>query len=79
MTQDQLDRSLKWGVIFSILWLAGAGSLLAVIFGYKAKKAIEASNGSLVGSGRAWWCLVVGGLGIIFWVPIVFVAVINQF
>jgi hypothetical protein len=38
MTQDQVDRNLKWGIIFSIVWLAGIGSLLATIFGFRARK-----------------------------------------
>lgn len=78
MNQSQLDSILKWGIIFSIFWLAGVGSLVAVILGLKAKKAIAASNGLLVGSGRVRWCLIVGGLGLALWVPIVVVGVVNQ-
>ncbi len=66
MNQEQIDRMLKWGIVFSILWLAGLGSLFAIIAGSKAKKAIYASNGTLVGTGKALWCLVVGGLGLAF-------------
>jgi len=79
MTQDQLDRNLRWGIIFSIVWLMGIGSLVAVVLGFKAKRAIKASNGSLIGIGRTWWCLIVGGLGIFFWVPVVIIGVVNQF
>jgi hypothetical protein len=79
MTQGQVDRNLQLGVILSVLWLAGIGSLFATIFGFRALKAIDASHGTLVGSGRAWWCLVVGGLGIFFWFPIIIVSVVNQF
>jgi len=79
MTQDQVDQNLKWGIISSVLWLAGIGSLLSTILGFRAKKAINASNGTLVGNGRVWWCLVVGGLGIILWFPIIIIAVVNQF
>ena len=78
MNQDQIDRILKWGIIFSVLWLAGLGSLFAIISGLKARKAINASNGTLVGTGRAWWCLVVGGLGLAFWLPIILIGVSNQ-
>ena len=79
MNQEQIDRMLKWGIVFSILWLAGLGSLFAIIAGSKAKKAIDASNGTLVGTGKAWWCLVVGGLGLGFWLPIVLIGLINKF
>ncbi len=78
MNQSQLDSILKWGIIFSLFWLAGIGSLVAVILGLKARKAIRASDGKLVGSGRVRWCLIVGGLGLALWVPIVVIGVVNQ-
>lgn len=31
-----------------------------------------------VGLGRAWWCLIVGGLGIVIWAPIVVIAIVNN-
>lgn len=79
MNQDQIDRILKWGILFSILWLAGLGSLFAITSGLKARKAINASNGILLGTGRVWWCFVVGGLGLAFWLPIILIGVSNQF
>lgn len=75
MNQDQIDRTLKWGIVFSIVWLMGLGSLFAVLSGLKARKAINASGGALVGTGKVWWCLIVGGLGIAFWLAL-FVAVV---
>jgi hypothetical protein len=79
VTQSQIYRTLKWGIIFSVLWLGGLGSLLAVIFGFKANKAINASSGTLVGKGRAWWCIVVGGIGVALWFPVLIIGIINQF
>ena len=79
MNQSQLDRMLKWGIVFSLFWLAGVGSLVAVVLGLKARKAIAASNGILAGSGRVRWCLIVGVLGLTLWVPIVIIGVMNQF
>ena len=78
MNQSQLDSMLKWGIIFSLFWLAGVGSLVAVVLGLKARTAIAASNGMLVGSGRVRWCLIVGGLGLALWVPIVVIGMLNQ-
>lgn len=77
-TQDKVDKLLKWGIIFSILWLAGFGSLLAFIFGLKAKGLISKSNGEVSGMGRAQWCLVVGVLGMLFWFPIIFFGAISN-
>ena len=79
MNQSQLDSMLKWGIIFSLFWLAGVGSLVAVVLGLKARKEIAASNGMLAGSGRVRWCLIVGGLGLALWVPIVVIGMLNQF
>ncbi len=79
MTQLELDHLLRRGILFSILWLMGIGSAIAVYSGLKAKRAIGASGGVLQGSRRVWWCLIVGGLGIIIWSPLVVVAIANQF
>lgn len=76
--QNKVNSLLKRGVIFSILWLFGFGSLIAVISGIKAKKIIKESNGELFGSGRVWWCLIVGSFGVLLWFPIVLVGIINQ-
>jgi hypothetical protein len=79
MNQDQIDKMLKWGIIFSVIWLAGLGSLAAFIVGVKARNRIKASNGTLTGTGSALWCLVVGALGLALWVPIILIGIINQF
>jgi len=73
------ECELKWGIVFSLLWLAGIGSIVALLLGWKAIIAIKASNGTLVGAGRGWWCLIVGGLGLLFWLALVIVGISNQF
>ena len=65
--QSEVDAMLRRGVIFSIVWLMGVGSLIAVIQAIKARKIIQQSNGEIRGSGKVVWCLVVGGLGLLFW------------
>lgn len=40
-------------LVFGVLWLAWAGSVLALIFGYVARRDIEASQGTLTGEGLA--------------------------
>ena len=77
--QDRVDRLLRWGVIFSIVWLMGLGSAVAVVNGWRARSLIQASGGSIGGMGRAWWCLIVGGLGFLLWAPILVVNVAHQF
>lgn len=58
---------LRRGVIFSIVWLMGVGSLIAVIQAFVARKIIQRSHGEIRGSGKVVWCLVVGRLGLLFW------------
>lgn len=77
--QNKVNRMLRWGIIFSLVWLAGFGSLVAFILGLKSKKIIEASSGNIEGMGRVWWCLIVGGIGIIIWFPTVFICIVNSF
>lgn len=52
-------------LVLSILWLAGVGSVLAVIFGAVALSRIKKSSGRLIGSGLATAGLVVGSIGIL--------------
>ena len=77
--QDRVDRLLRWGVIFSIVWLMGLGSAVAVVNGWRARSLIQASDGSIGGMGRVWWCLIVGGLGFLLWAPILVANVAHQF
>jgi len=69
---------VKFGVIFSLFWLAGIGSAIAVLFGFKARRLIRASGGQLLGNGGAWWCLIIGGFGLLLWLPIIVIGVFNN-
>jgi len=76
--QEQLDGMLVRGVVFSILWLMGFGSLYAFLCGLRARRMIRSSGGALVGSGKTWWCLIAGGIGMAIWFPIIVVGIINN-
>lgn len=76
--QNKVDTLLKWGIVFSIIWLAGIGSLTSIILARRAQQIIKQSNNRIQGKGRMWWCFIVGFFGIILWFPIVLVAVINH-
>jgi hypothetical protein len=76
--QQKVDSLLKTGIVLSILWLAGIGSLIALVSGLRAKRLIAQSEGAAIGMGRVWWCVVVGGLGVAIWLPIILVSVINN-
>jgi len=78
-TQDDADRTLRWGVVFSIVWLMGIGSAIAVVNGLRVRSAIQRSAGTLTGMRRVWWCLIVGGLGFLLWAPILVANLVHQF
>ena len=77
--QHKVDLLLNRGIIFSVLWLGGIGSLIAVISATKAYNIIHESNDNLTGKGKVWFCFILGGIGIIFWFPIIFIGIINNF
>jgi hypothetical protein len=51
--------------VFSLLWLAGLGSLLAIIFAASARRKIKRSRGRETGDGLAIAGLVIGILGLL--------------
>jgi hypothetical protein len=65
--QPRIDALLRKGIVFSIVWLAGIGSLISIVLGLKAKRLITESGGIATGMGRVWWCLILRGLGIAIW------------
>ena len=75
--QDQVDGMLRRGIFFSIFWLMGVGSLIAIIQAVKARKIIQQSNGEIHGSGKVMWCFIVGGAGLLFWGYVILMDVIN--
>lgn len=63
--QIRLTKSLTTGFAFSIVWMAGIGSMIALVIGIKALIQISRSENKLSGSGLAWWCIIVGGIGVV--------------
>ncbi len=61
--QVKVSKMLALGFVLSITGIGGLGSLAAMILGFKAKRLIEQANSKIAGSGMAWWCIIVGGLG----------------
>ena len=51
-------------VLLGVLWLAGIGSLLALVFGYRARRQIKNSAGAQKGSGLATAGIILGWIGI---------------
>jgi hypothetical protein len=51
-------------VLLAVLWFAGIGAVLALIFGYRARREINNSAGSQTGSGLATAGIILGWIGI---------------
>ena len=68
---------LRRGIIFSIFWLMGVGSLIAIIQAMKARRIIRESNGNIRGSGKVMWCFIVGGAGLVFWGYVILMVIIK--
>lgn len=50
--------------LLAVLWLAGIGAVLALVFGYRARREIRNSAGKQTGSGLATAGIVLGWIGI---------------
>lgn len=70
--QIKLSTLLSIGFVFSIVWLAGLGSLIALVIGLRARTLIRKAGGRIAGSGLAWWCIIVGTIGVVLLPLIVF-------
>jgi hypothetical protein len=51
-------------VLAAVLWFAGFGAVLALVFGYRARSQIRNSAGSQTGSGLATAGIILGWIGI---------------
>lgn len=63
--QREVKSLLTRGVVYSILWLAGFGSIYSIYCASKARRLITASHGEVRGMGRVRWCFIVGGFGVL--------------
>jgi hypothetical protein len=51
-------------LVLALLWFAGIGAVLALVFGYRARSQIKNSAGSQTGSGLAAAGIILGWIGI---------------
>ena len=76
--QNEVNSMLRRGIFFSIFWLMGVGSLIAIVQGIKARKIIRQSNGKIQGMGKVMWCFIVGGAGLLFWGFVILMVIIKK-
>lgn len=62
---SQVNGLAVASVVLAVLWLAGAGAVFALVFGYRARGQIENSAGRQSGSGLATAGIILGWIGIV--------------
>jgi len=63
-------------MILGIIWIYWIGSILALVFGYIAKRQIAASNGTEGGGGMATAGIVLGWIGVAALVALIVIVII---
>ena len=51
-------------LVLSLLFFYGVGSIIAIVLGFRARREIEAANGTLQGRGMATAGVVIGFIGV---------------
>jgi hypothetical protein len=69
--QLRVSKMLGYGFACSIVWAGGVGSLVAFIIGVRARRLIRRADFEVSGIRMAWWCIVVGALGLLTITPYV--------
>ena len=64
-------------MVLGIVWIYGIGSILALVFGYMARKQIAESQGTQQGGGMATAGIVLGWIGVGILAAVVVVAIIS--
>jgi len=77
--QRRVDSLTRRGLFFGFFWLGGVGSVIAVALGIKAKRLIEASDGEVVGDARARGCILAGMAGILIWIVVIALMLVEHF
>jgi hypothetical protein len=68
---SQINGLAIASVVVAVLWFAGLGAVLALVFGYRARRQIKDSAGSQTGSGLATAGIILGWIGIAIVVTVV--------
>jgi len=63
-------------MVLGIIWIYWIGSILALVFGYIAKRQIAASNGTEGGGGMATAGIVLGWIGVAALVAVIAIVII---
>ena len=76
--QVKVSKMLGMAFVLSITGIFGIGSLIALIFGWRALLIIQSANGRISGRLGAWWCILAGALGTLILPPLTIVTILKQ-
>jgi hypothetical protein len=77
--QVRVSKMLGMAFVLSITGLHGAGSLIALILGLRARRLIKAAPVRISGRVMAWWCIVAGALGALILSPLTIQSILKGF
>lgn len=64
-SQVKVSTMLGCSFAFTLITLGGAGSLLALILGLRARRIIKQSNGEIAEIRMAWRCIILRGIELV--------------
>ncbi len=76
--QKSIYKYTKIALIFSLVWLAGLGSIIGIIYSRKALKIIKDSQNVLSGKGMAIFSMILGIFGVSFWGVVAIGAILSK-
>lgn len=68
--EKRINNYLKWGFVFSLVWMFGLGSAISIFCGWKAQRLSKQLSYPYPFRWVIWWCYIVGGAGILLFWPI---------
>ena len=75
---SQINGLAIASVLVSVLWFAGLGAVLALFFGYRARRQIKDSAGSQTGSSLATAGIILGWIGIAIVVTVLILIALHR-
>jgi membrane protein required for beta-lactamase induction len=77
--QVQVDALSHRALLSGVYWLAGVGSVWAILYANRALQTIHASPVPLEGASRARFARLLGTLGLALWLPVVGICIVMAF
>ena len=70
LVETRIRTLARWGIVLSVLWVGGIGSIIAITNGIKIHRLRKAHSWVGTGLAASIWCIVVGLIGLAFTVPL---------